>query len=233
MSFQCWAASSELFFAMLKKHIRPFKCCIWYPCWHGTTTKGTAYFPIIIKLDLEHLPKSAEAATVSKLPDQWVTSPIKAGEAVAIKKHHKNNALQEHRLGLFFWGKGFQCCFLAWLCFKGSSVALWWRVHAFPSCIHNELGCPQPPTLACPDLCLTLLNSNLLKRCKAGENKSKLGRRRFKKKVTWIYKLNKNHICQLLFGKCIAKIINQANSIYMQILELLTAHRSLLAFSLE
>lgn len=67
--------------------------------------KGTAYFPIIIKLELEHLPKRAKAATVSKIPDQWATSPIKAGEAVAIKKHHKNNALQEYRLGLFFGAK--------------------------------------------------------------------------------------------------------------------------------
>lgn len=69
--------------------------------------KGTAYFPSIIKLELEHLPKRAKAATVSKLLDQWATSPIKAGEAVATKKHHKNNALQEDGLGLFFGVKAF------------------------------------------------------------------------------------------------------------------------------
>lgn len=73
--------------------------------------KGTAYFPIIIKLELEHLHKRVKAATVSKLPDQWATSPIKAGEAVAIKRHHRNNALQEHRLGQFFGVKAFPAAF--------------------------------------------------------------------------------------------------------------------------
>lgn len=73
--------------------------------------QGIAYFPIIIRLELEHLPKRAKAATISKLPDQWATSPIKAGEAVAIKKHHDNNALQEHRVGLFFGVKAFTAAF--------------------------------------------------------------------------------------------------------------------------
>lgn len=92
--------------------------------------KGTAYFPIILKLEFEHLPKRAKAATVSKLLDQWATSPIKAGGVVAIKKHHKNNAHHEHRLGLFSGVKAFTVAFSFFFfsfpltVFKGSSVAL-------------------------------------------------------------------------------------------------------------
>lgn len=58
--------------------------------------KGTAYFPNIIRLEIEHLPKHTNKTTVSRTLDQWhswAQSPVKTEEAIAIKKHHKTEAL--------------------------------------------------------------------------------------------------------------------------------------------
>lgn len=168
--------------------------------------KGIAYLPSIIKLELEQLPKRSQNGQSS--PCFQATGSVsnksnKSQRSCSYKEASQKQCTPRAQTGTVFWGKGLHCCFLAWLCLEAAA----WPCCEGCTCSLRAytislgvLSCPLWPALTSALLCWIQSSQR-----DARQEKIKASCGGIKKKVTWIYKRNKNHICQLLFEKCIIK----------------------------